>query len=285
MAHLIIQVKLTGEADDKFRFYPFMSGINYGGDRYGNIYLVPTVKITMPLLRTLAKKVGIDASTNRSLARLFLSPRYAEQMLDTFPKSSLENRDQTIADNIKLILFLFLSKGTSLQIDRRSFVIENLEWDGAFTSGKRKVIRTAGKFDVLYKVNVSVAVVAADGAKSTVRKMNVNCQTRRKQLRKALLDTFKYDIGPSKRNLTIKKRSTPQMFSTGSYKLRKPYTRREVTPNMTITPNMMSPFTMFRTPTGTSYVPSMQISPGLNYTPSTLPSTRSTLAQRGKWKL
>lgn len=286
MAHLIINIQLSGEADDRFRYYPYMTGMNYGNNRYSNILFVPTVKLTRASLVQLAKKNGIDSTTNKSLVRMFLSPNYTEQILNTFPKSTPANRDSVIQSNINLLIAMFLSKGTPLNIDRRSFVIENLEWDGKYTASKRKVYKEKSKFDVLYKVNITVGVIQSDGAKSVIRKMNVNCQTRRKLLRKAILDTLKYDIGAPTRSITIKKRQTPQMYSTRNFKLRKPYTRQEQDKNLIITPNFYSPFTMFQSPVNQRnqpYTPQVSIPPGFIYSPLNSKQRQTTLAERGRW--
>ena len=286
MAHLIINIQLSGEGDDRFRYYPFITGMNYGNSRYSNILFVPTVKLTKSSLVQLAKKNGIDYTTNKSLVRLFLSPTYTEQILNTFPKSTPANRDSVIKSNLNLVISMFLSKGTPINIDRRSFVIENLEWDGKYTASKRKVYKEKSKFDVLYKVNVTVGVVQSNGAKSIVRKMNVNCQTRRKLLRNALIDTLNYDIGAPTRSLTIKKRQTPQMFSTGNFKLRKPYTRQESDKNLVITPNYYSPFTMFQSPVSQGnqpYKPQVSIPTGFIYSPLDPKLRQTTLSERGRW--
>ena len=133
MALLNIHVQLEGEADDSFKYTPYMGRISYGLPQTVPIRILPWVKITRSSLESLARKYGLNADDTFSLARLFLVPRYLKGMLDTFPRQSnpsQEERNAQLISNIRLVLSLFFPAGAPLYYKSRIYSVNRMEWDG-----------------------------------------------------------------------------------------------------------------------------------------------------------
>lgn len=266
MALLNIHVKLEGEADDSFKYSPYMSRISYGLPSTSPLYFLPWVKITREKLVALAKELGLNSDDNFSLARMFLVPRYLAKMLDTFPRPATSNaaeKRSVIVSNIRTLLSLIFPAGAPLYISNRIFTIENQTWNGEYkekdrrtptprsktpaSSKTRKVsfkspitssattrsrAKTGGAKGAeaapfVYNIDVTLSVTLGRRPAPFSRRLRASCQTRRKSLRKAILDVFpNTDIGLGKSPTKHRPSSAPIMYSSTGYKLRAPYTRQ-----------------------------------------------------------
>ena len=141
MALLNIHVKLEGEAEDSFKYSPYMSRISYGLGSTSPLYFLPWVKITRDNLVALAKKLGLNSDDNYSLARMFLVPKYLAKMLDTFPRpvtSNAEEKRSVIVSNIRTLLSLVFPAGAPLYVKNRIFTIESQTWNGEYKEKDRR---------------------------------------------------------------------------------------------------------------------------------------------------